>query len=84
MIRTGHKCVEDARRELVKHGFTIVHTPPGTALKWVHPAEFKRRNRRELAVAIERRARSTVFTIVDYPAVSLNGTPTTLELALES
>jgi hypothetical protein len=84
MIRTGHKCVEDARRELVKHGFTIVHTAPGTPLKWVHPSEFKRRNRRELAVAIERRARSMAFTIVDYPVTPPSGTPATLELALES
>jgi hypothetical protein len=67
VIRTGHKSVADARRELVRNGYTIVHTAPGTALRWARPSEFKRRNRRDLAVAIEKRARSTAFTIVDYP-----------------
>jgi hypothetical protein len=70
MIRTGHKSVVDAKRELVKNGYTIVHTPPGTALRWARPSEFKHKNRRDFAVATAKRARSTAVLIVLNP-----GTP---------
>lgn len=58
--RRGHPSVVAARRELIAHGYTDCHTQ-GPVRKWV------KKGKAPLAVAEEKRPRSSVFHIVGFP-----------------
>ena len=56
-----------ARRELIRRGYTVAHTPPGQPDLWVRPGEPE-----QLAIARINEGDTPYWHIVPYPTSTTN------------